>query len=700
MTRSAAAPVPPYRIGVDVGGTFTDLVLVDAAGGVRAYKSPSNPQDPEAGVLEAVDLAAASLGLQRRELLAGCSLFVHGSTIATNTLLERKGAMVAMVTTAGFRDSLELRRGIRHDPWDHRAPYPDVLVPRSRRHTVTERLDATGAVLTPLDEGSVHAAATALAGQGIEAVAICLLHAYRNDAHEQRVAAILREALPGALISCSADVAPVIGEYERGSTTVVNAFVATRVVPYLQALEQRLAADGLRHGLLLVQSNGGAITVAEVAARPVQLVLSGPAAGVGAIRYFGRDAGSADLIAIEVGGTSCDVTLSRRGAIGMTDLLEVDNHHLAIPAVEIHTVGAGGGTLAYVDAAGLMRAGPQGAGARPGPACYGLGGDRPTVTDCQLILGRLRPGPYAGGAISLDEGRAVAAVRRHLAEPLGLSVDDAAAGVLRLVEQTIQHAVERVSIERGYDPREFTLVACGGAGPLHGPATARALGCRGVYVPRLAGVFCAFGMCNADLRQDHVKGWLSPLDSPADPDLSRMRAALAALRAAAADGLARQGFAASDQAFLPALDMRYAGQQWPITVPCDTIERDAVRAAFEAAYQALYGYLQEGGRIEVVNLRMAGIGRLPDLALRVASGPVVDDPMPVERRPVWIDARHGRIATPVYDGRALRPGQRIAGPAIVDEATTTLLVGMGEVLRVTGADNYLIELAETADGRP
>lgn len=690
---------PPWRIGVDVGGTFTDLVLVDAVGQVLPFKSPSNPADPEAGVLAAVDLAARRLGLDRRVLLQGCALFVHGSTIATNTLLERKGALVGMVTTAGFRDSLELRRGIRHDPWNHRAPYPEVLVPRSRRHAVVERLDAAGAVLTPLDEASVQAAAAALAAQQVDAVAICLLHAFRNPAHEQRVAAILRAALPGVAVSLSSEVAPVIGEFERGSTTVVNAYVAPRVVPYLQALERRLAEDGLPHGLLLVQSNGGAIAVSEVAARPVQLVLSGPAAGVGAIRFFGRDSGSANLIAIEVGGTSCDVTLSHQGSIGMTDQLEVDGHHLAIPAVEIHTVGAGGGTIARRDAAGMLQAGPQGAGARPGPACYGLGGTVPTVTDCQLILGRLRPGPYAGGAISLDLGRAVAAVETHLAVPLGISVQAAAAGVLRLVEQTIQHAVEKVSIERGYNPRDFTLIACGGAGPLHGPATARAMGCRAVYVPRLAGVFCAFGMCNTDVRQDHVRGWLSPLDNPADPDLAKMRAAFAVLRMEAEAGLDRQGFAAADRRFVTALDLRYAGQQWPITVVVEEIATAPLRAAFEAAYQQLYGFLQEGGRIEVVSLRLAGIGGLPDLALEVVAGDAAATPVPVETRPVWLDPVHGVRPTPVYDGASLRPGQRIPGPAVVDEATTTLLVGIGETLRVTGADNYLIEFAEAADAR-
>ncbi len=676
------------RIGVDVGGTFTDLVVVDEAGALTAFKSPSNPGDPEAGVLAALDLAAAGLGLARRALLARCAAFVHGSTIATNTMLERKGARVGLLTTEGFRDWLELRRGIRANPWDHRSAFPEVLVPRRLRLPIAERIDQDGTVLRPLDAATVAAAAGILRAAAVESIAVCLLHAYRNPEHERAVAALLGEMMPGVPVSLSHAVAPVMGEYERGATTVLNAYIAPRVVPYLRALEARLATEGLGPRLMLVQSNGGAATVDAIAERPVQLLLSGPAAGIGALRYFGRDAGAENLISIEVGGTSCDVTLARAGAVGMTDLLDIDGQTVVTPAVEIHTVGAGGGTIARLDAAGMLVAGPQGAGARPGPACYGLGGERPTVTDCQLVLGRLKPGPYAGGAISLDLARAEAALRTQVAAPLGIDLDQAAAGVLRLVEQTIQHAVERVSIERGYDPRDFILVAAGGAGPLHGPATARALGLGRVYVPRLAGVFCALGMCNADLRQDQVRSWLADLDG-SDP--AALRDAVAAMRQAAEEALARQGFAGAEVATEVSIDLRYPGQQWPITVPCGSLTPAAIRDAFERAYRQLYGFVQEGARIETVNLRVAGIGRVPPLALRPPP-PAEAPPAPVATRPVWIDAETGRAEAAIFDGAALRPGHRIAGPAIIEEATTTLLIGSGDTLTVTGAGNYLIEI--------
>jgi len=679
----------PFRIGVDVGGTFTDLVVLDAAGAVAAFKSPSNPSDPAEGVLAAVSLAAERLGWEPKDLLSNCGLFVHGSTIATNTLLERKGARVGLLVTEGFRDSLEIRRGIRRDVWDHRAPFPPVLVPRYLRLPVTGRLDAHGNELTPLDPATVHNALDSFRAEGVQSIAICFLHSYANPQHEHQAAAIVREMWPEIFVSCSADVAPIIGEYERSSTVVLNAYVAPRVVPYLRALDGRLAVLGLRHGVLLVQSNGGTISVSELGDRPVQLVLSGPAAGVGAIAFFGRDTGADRLVSIEVGGTSCDVTLSADGSVAMADQIEVDDYHLSVPAVEIHTVGAGGGTIARVDAARLLHAGPQGAGARPGPAAYGRGGEKPTVTDAQLVLGRLKPGPYADGAITLDLARAQAAILAHVAQPLGIGMEEAAAGILRLVEQNIQHAVERVSIERGYNPRGFTLIAAGGAGPLHGASVARALGCKAAYIPRLAGVFCAFGMCNADIRHDHLRAWLRDLDEPGGQ--AATTDAFATMTAIALPVLAREGFSGESAICRKGLDLRYVGQQWTVAVETESLNPGAIRRAFEAEHERLYGYSQSNGQIELVNLRLTAIGRTPGLQV---PPPQADSstPAPRETRPVWIDDKRGLQPTPIYDGAKLRPGQTVMGPAVIDEATTTILVGAGDRLRVTDAANYLIEL--------
>jgi N-methylhydantoinase A len=682
---------PPWRIGVDVGGTFTDLVVVDATGAIHITKGPTTPADPTEGVLAVVALAARQLDLPVTALLRDCALFIHGSTIATNTVLEGKGAKVGLIATQGFRDTLEIRRGLRADSWDHRPPWPDVIVPRKRRLAVDERVDRQGMVTRPLDPQSLSQAIRTLKGEGVEAVVICLLNSFLNDSHERACHEAIAREWPDVWISRSSQVAPIMGEYERVSTTAIDACVAPRVVPYLRALDERLRSLGLLRRLALVQSNGGIVSVDQVAARPVTLVLSGPAAGVGAIRSLSRAAGSNDLICIEIGGTSCDVTMMQAGEVAMTDQLDVAGYHVNIPSVEIHTIGTGGGTIAGVDRGGMLWVGPHGAGARPGPACYGLGGEEPTVTDAQLILGRLKSGSYAGGLIQLDERRAAEAIEQRVARPLGVDNTTAAAGMIRLMEQKVRHAVERVSIERGYDPARFTLVAGGGAGAMHAAAVARALGCRGVYVPRLAGVFCAFGMCNSDVRHDYVQSWLGDLDTT---DSQRFAAAFATLDAKGRTMLEADGFGPDQMALHRLLDLKYTGQQWtiPVTITLPFDPR-AIRAAFEESYSRLYGHHQPDGNIEIINLRLAASGLLPsaELMAEVAAG---GEPAPSEIRDVYVDERHGRQPVRVYAGADLRVGQSVPGPAIVEEATTTVVVGAGDVLSVDPYRNYAIALAE------
>ena len=687
--QAQARPAASWRIGVDVGGTFTDLVVADEKGALFTFKAPTNTSNPAQGVMAAVEMAAAGLNRSVEELLHGCRAFVHGSTIATNTILERKGAVVGLLTTEGFRDALEIRRGIRDDAWDHRTPFPPVLAPRHLRLGVSERMDKHGRPVRALDRDSVLRALKEFRSQGVISIAVCLINSFRNDAHERACADLIRGEWPNVWISISADIAPVMGEYERTSTTVLNAYVAPRIVPYLRQLETDLGARGLAHPLLLIQSNGGAASVEQLADRPVMLSLSGPAAGASALRAVAETAGSDNLLLMEIGGTSCDVTLMDAGEVGMVNEFSLNEYHLTIPSVDIHSVSGGGGTIAWVDDGGLLHVGPQGAGARPGPACYGLGGTQATVTDAHVVLGRLQSGSFANGSIMLDEERARLAIEAGVASPLGIDGVQAAAGIIRLLEQSLQHAIERVSIERGHDPRRFTLVAGGGAGALHAANVARALNCPKVYVPRIAGVFCAFGMCSTDIRQDFRTTWLKPLTNGAADAIAT---GFANLREIAQTRLQEGGFSVSEVHFEQMLELRYVGQQWPLSVPAPTLNMADLRKEFEARHARLYGHHQAGGQIEVVHLQLAAIGRLsrppaPSLGLTAVK------PIARDRRPVYLDAQDGVVVTPIYDGDQLRPGQKVDGPALIDERNTTILIGRRDNLEVDAANNFVITLS-------
>jgi N-methylhydantoinase A len=682
----------PWRIGVDVGGTFTDMVLRDAAGAVRIFKSPSVPADPSEGVLGVLRLAAQQLDLPLSALLRDCALFVHGSTVATNTILEKKGAKVGLLTTAGFRDSLEIRRGIRENQWDHRAPFPQVLAPRYLRLPVRGRIGADGSELAPLVAEDVDAAAKVFNEEGVESVAVCLFNSFLDGAHERAAGARLAKSWKGQWISLSSEVMPTMGEYERSSTAVVNAYIAPKVTSYLGALDQQLRQLGLPRSLLLLQSNGGAVSVDQAASRPVMLVLSGPAAGVGALKGCAAPGEQPNLISMEIGGTSCDVMVMAKGDVPVADELVIDGYHLTTPSVEIHTVGAGGGTVAWVDDAGLMHAGPHGAGARPGPAAYGLGGENPTVTDAQLVLGRLRPGPLAGG-VTLDGKLARQAIETKLAKPLGLSVEDAAAGVIRLLEQNLLHAVERLSIERGHNPATFTLVAAGGAGPMHGAEVARALGCRRALLPRAAGAFCAMGMLQSDVRQDYMHVFLADLDTV---DRQSLEAGFAELETRAREALGREGFANGSAALSREVDLRYDGQQWPVRVVLGAdFDAAAARQAFEAEHQRLFGHIQPGGKIGITALRVIGRGLL-DWTPGAAPSPQASAPKLREKRKVWIDPVHGWREVPVYDGAELRPGCRLDGPLLIEERTTTAFVGPRDRLEVDSRDDFLVHVGAIA----
>jgi N-methylhydantoinase A len=673
-------------IAVDVGGTFTDLAMAGTDGRRHTAKVPSVPSDPSAGVLAALATVAAGLDATASDMLGRCDRFVHGSTVATNAVLTRSLARVGLVTTAGFRDSLAIRRGLRDDQWDHRAPWPPVLVPRSLRCPVRGRIDADGTELEPLVAADVEDAVGVFREHDVDAVAVCLLHSYRHPAHEQVVAELLRREWPGALTTVSSELVPHLGEYARTSTAVVNAGLVPLVGAYLTRLADVLRAMGLTCPLLMLQSNGGTMPVEVVGARPVDLVLSGPAAVGGASRRLSSNGDA--LVTMEIGGTSCDVAVAVGGSVPVVDGLEVGGYHLDVPAVDVHTVGAGGGTIARVDATGFLTVGPEGAGADPGPACYGRGGRAPTATDAHLVLGRLRPGPYAGGSVELDGDLARQAITEQLAEPLGRTVEEAAIGLLTLLEEHLRHAVETITIQRGRDPGSMTMVAAGGAGGLHGSRIARALGCRRLVVPAEAGVFCALGMLDSDLRRDISRSFVRRLDDLGADGLLE----LLADEQRRTDRLVRtewpDGVAVTSDCYA---DLRYPGQMWSVRVAVHpSVSTETLRANFETEYGRLYGHVQPEGELELTGVGVVArgdIGTAPVVMLEP-----VDHPAPVEHRRCWLDPTVGWQDVPVYAGDDLGAGVTLVGPFVVEERTTTVLGGVGDRLVVGTAGDLEVEL--------
>ncbi|WFU62594.1 hydantoinase/oxoprolinase family protein [Bradyrhizobium brasilense] len=686
--------VAPWRIGIDIGGTFTDVVAIDANGQVEVLKSPSRPDDPTAGVMAALEGLARRTGLATKKLLGGCSMLVHGSTIATNTVLEGKGAKVGLLTTKGFRDTLEIRRGIREEPWNHRPPFPKVLVPRRWRLPVGGRLDKDGRELAALDELDVKAASAAFKGAGLDCVAVSFLHSYANGAQERRAMEILLSDWDPDTIFCSHEISPYAGEYGRTSSTVLAAYVSRRVVPYLRSLEGVLRQNGLFGPLLLIQSNGGIASVDEIARNPACLLLSGPAAQVGALRHVAATAGTENLISLEMGGTSCDLALMEGGRVHSTDRIDIAGYLALVPSVDIHSVSAGGGSIARLDVGGMVTLGPDGAGSMPGPVCYLRGGQNPTNTDAQLVLGRLAPGPFAGDTLNLDDQAARDALQRVYGDTVGLAPDAAALGVVELMDQNLRHAVEHVSAERGFDLRNFTLVAVGGAGALHASSVGRSLGCSTVYIPRLAGVFCAFGMLNSDVRLDEVRMIRRPFNLAALDDLERIaHEREIGLRAR----LMAYGENGSNPVFSRHIDLNYLDQQSQLSIEWTDNNIESIVKTYEGRYSLLYGHAHKHSPIMTCAVRVSGSRQFPGVSIQKMSVAEYVPPASGKRR-VIVSREGGAADVDIYEGSELRPGARLIGPAVINDLTTTVFIGNGDRLEVDATNNFVVRLAVPAQG--
>ena len=676
------------QIGVDIGGTFTDIVALDREGRLSLAKVPSTPKDLLDGIGSAVRRVLAAAGGSPADV----ARFVHGTTVATNAVLEQKGAVTALLTTEGFEDVLELGRQKRSRMYDldMDPETPTFLAPRRRRIGIGERVDAGGGVLVPLDEAQVRSAVAALRDRGVQALAVCYLFSFVNPAHERRTREICREVAPELTVSLSSEVDPTFREYERLCVTAFDAYLGPVVKRYLAGLAEALRGLGIGAPPLIMRSRGGIVSAALAAEQPVTLFLSGPAGGVIGARWAAERSGVQDFVSLDMGGTSNDVAVVRAGQPFLAGEGSIGPYPVRSPMVDVNTIGAGGGSIAWIDAAGGLHVGPRSAGAEPGPACYGRGGDAATVTDASVVLGYLDPERFAGGGMRLDAGAARAAVGA-VARQLGLDVVAAAGGIHRVINARMADQIRLVTIKRGYDPRQFALVVLGGAGPVHGVPLAAEMGMAEVIVPEAPGVLAAFGLLAAAIEHHHAR----TLPGPADGiDLGAVNRCLAELDAAGRARMAAEGVPAAEVRLAHAADMRYVGQAYELEVPIAApLGRDgvpAVVAAFHAAHERVYGYARPQQPVEFVNFRAVHTFPLPRPEVRPAAraaGSLAD--AQTGERPAWF-APGGFVATRIYARARLAPGLAVAGPAIVEQPDTTTVIPPGHAALVEDSGNLRI----------
>jgi N-methylhydantoinase A len=682
-----------YRIGIDVGGTFTDLVLVRADGSIRLGKSPTTPGDQSQGVINGIEQLARTEQLTLGELLSDTAVIVHGTTTADNTLIEMSGAVTGLLTTQGHRDEIELRRGYKEDIWDPALPPPPPIAPRRRRIGVPERLDYEGNVLVPLDEDAVHAALRRLAKMGLESLAVVFMFSFVNPRHERRVREIAAEECPGVSLSLSHEVMPAAPEFERTSTTLVNAYVGPKIERYLSRLVNRLQAAGYQQPLLVMQSNGGIMTPEYVARRPVTVLGSGPTGGVMAACTVGAAAKTPDFVCADMGGTSYDVCLIRGGQPEVKAGWNWHHRYLVgLPMVDVQSIGAGGGSIASV-VAGSLQVGPRSAGAEPGPICYDRGGTAPTVTDANLVLGYLNANDFCGRAMRLRTAGVREAIAEQVGHPLGLDAIAAAHGIYRLVNANMANAIRRISAQRGVDPRGLTMIVYGGNGPVHATAQAEELGIKTVLVPKTSPAFSALGLLLSDHVVDEMRAYIAPIGQ-VEPE--RVNMLLAEMEQAARTVLAARHAARMRIKVHRFAHLCYPGQTFDIAVPLAApnghlSRRDlaATVERFHALHEELHTYAARDEEPILRSLRVTAVGetdkpQLPSIGRSAGRAAVKG------RRRAFFGGRF--VVTPIYDGPRLRAGQRVKGPAIIEEPFTTIVLHPRQQAALDRHGNYRIEL--------
>ena len=698
----------PYLVGVDIGGTFTDCVVLDRKGRITATKSPSTPGNFAEGMLAALQLAATRLGFEFREFCAQIEVLTHGTTVGTNALIQRKGAKTGLLTTRGHEDAIHIMRGSRgvtsrelrkvvHFP-ESQKPAP--IVPKRLIAGVSERVDCFGEIVVPLNEAQVEAAVRALLAEGVEAIAVCFLWSFKNPAHELRVKEIIRDLAPRVFVSCSTEIAPKWGEYERTTATVLNGYLGPVMSRYLGNLAERLKGAGYRRPLQITQCGGGSISVDKAMLEPLLTLDSGPVSGVTGSVYLGQVMGIDNIITTDMGGTSFDVGIVHGGRPQYSFVSNVAQYEYFLPKVDIQAIGSGGGSLARVDAATRsLQVGPESAGADPGPACYGKGNELPTVTDADVVLGTINPDNFLGGRIRLDRAKAITAVQK-VADALGLSLVETASGIARVAEFKMADIIRKMTVEKGFDPRDFTLFAFGGAGPAHAGVFGAELGVKSIVIPQkeIASTWCAFGAAAADVLHVYEQA-----DIQASPfDAARVNRVLESLERRAHRQMDADGIARARRRLAFSLDMRHRGQinEVEVLLPEGRLKGafgEKLRERFTARYEQLYGRgsSYRGAGIEIVTLRLRASAATPrpqlrrarKLSVRIAPGALVG------RRAIWWSDYGRTRSTPIYDGARLAPGNSLRGPAVVETTDTTIVVHPRRSLRVDAYGNFEIEFS-------
>ncbi len=686
-----------FVVGIDVGGTFTDLLLVDHEGQLTIEKVPSNKSDIEIGVLDVLAKAQQSLGIETA-LIRELERLVHGSTVAANAFLERKGARMAFITTKGTRDTLVMRRMYREDMYDTRSGEPSPLVTRDHVLEVDERVDHHGRVIVALDESDVMRAIDHLKAHKIEAVGICYLFSFKAPEHELRTRALIEKHIPDVAVCTSYEICPEIRDFERASTTHLNSYLQPPVEQYLQKLDHALEEEGASTRLQVMHSYGGVTDAQEAARKPVNLLLSGPAGGVIGSAHLGRLAGYPNVISFDMGGTSCDISLIRDATPSLSTPINATSTHckfegwdVLIPFIDIHTIGSGGGSIAWVDKGGMVHVGPESAGADPGPACYGKGGTHATVTDANVVLGYIDPDYYLGGQISLDVDEALTAVDR-ISGRIGISRTDAADGIFRIINTNMLNGIRVVSVEKGNDPRDFSLLSFGGAGACHATAIIEELEIDRVIVPPTAAAFSAFGLLCTDLRRDFVTTIYKPLANLPASEISEV---IGAMKQQGREAFQFRGTGEQALSFEYSADMRYRGQGHDIRVvlpgPVSSLSPATIVELYNGEYSRTYGYLEEDENIQLINLRVVTSLPTKKPVLEASESVTAKSAQHAlkERRPVYFTELGEFVDTRVMNGHQMGPGSYLVGPAIVELDTTTIVLRPEQQLRVDPFGNFI-----------